>query len=256
MNKTAFHKISYGLYIVTSGQDGKFNGQIANSLFQVTSNPPTVAVSINKENYTHELITASRKFVVSVLSQDTPMTFIGLFGFKSGRSVDKLKDIKTKTGVTGIPIVLDNVLSFIEAEVENEMSCGTHTIFFAKAVEADIIGEGEPLTYAYYQSVKGGKPPKTPLPIYRTSQRQKPRQKYLRAMFVPSAAIFMIRKKVIRTAALLPARHLKTYLIPGLALSAARRKQSLKKKNRIIYCCPRIIRLSAKASGGASRNGR
>ena len=157
MNKTAFHKISYGLYIVTSGQDGKFNGQIANSLFQVTSNPPTVAVSINKENYTHELITASRKFVVSVLSQDTPMTFIGLFGFKSGRSVDKLKDIKTKTGVTGIPIVLDNVLSFIEAEVENEMSCGTHTIFFAKAVEADIIGEGEPLTYAYYQSVKGGK---------------------------------------------------------------------------------------------------
>ena len=157
MNKTAFHKISYGLYIITSGQDGKFNGQIANSLFQVTSNPPTVAVSINKENYTHELITASRKFVVSVLSQDTPMTFIGLFGFKSGRSVDKLKDIKTKTGVTGIPIVLDNVLSFIEAEVENEMSCGTHTIFFAKAVEADIIGEGEPLTYAYYQSVKGGK---------------------------------------------------------------------------------------------------
>ena len=157
MNKTAFHKISYGLYIITSGQDGKFNGQIANSLFQVTSNPPTVAVSINKENYTHELITASRKFVVSVLSQDTPMTFIGLFGFKSGRSVDKLKDIKTKTGVTGIPIVLDNVLSFIEAEVENEMSCGTHTIFFAKAVEADIIDEGEPLTYAYYQSVKGGK---------------------------------------------------------------------------------------------------
>jgi flavin reductase (DIM6/NTAB) family NADH-FMN oxidoreductase RutF/rubredoxin len=157
MNRAALHKITYGLYIITAGQNGKFNGQIANSLFQVTSNPATIAVSINKENYTHELITASCKFAVSVLSQDAPMTFIGLFGFKSGRAVDKLKDVKTKTGVTGIPIVLDHSLSFIEAEVQGELNCGTHTIFFGKILEADIIGEGEPLTYAYYQSVKGGK---------------------------------------------------------------------------------------------------
>ena len=157
MNRAALHKITYGLYIVTSGHEGKFNGQIANSLFQVTSNPATIAVSINKENYTHELIKKSQKFTVSVLSQDAPMTFIGLFGFKSGRAVDKLKDLKTRTGVTGIPIVLDYTLSFIEAEVEGEMSCGTHSIFFARVVEAEIAGEGEPLTYAYYQSVKGGK---------------------------------------------------------------------------------------------------
>ncbi len=157
MNRAALHKITYGLYIVTAGQNGKFSGQIANSLFQVTSNPATIAVSVNEENYTHELITASRKFTVSVLSQDAPMTFIGLFGFKSGRAVDKLKEVKTKTGVTGVPIVLDYSLCFIEAEVQGELSCGTHTIFFGKIVEADIIGEGEPLTYAYYQSVKGGK---------------------------------------------------------------------------------------------------
>ena len=157
MNRAALHKITYGLYIITAGQNGKFSGQIANSLFQVTSNPATIAVSVNKENYTHELITASRKFTVSVLSQDAPMTFIGLFGFKSGRAVDKLKEVKTKTGVTGVPIVLDYSLCFIEAEVQGELSCGTHTIFFGKIVEADIIGEGEPLTYAYYQSVKGGK---------------------------------------------------------------------------------------------------
>ncbi|OGP91237.1 MAG: High molecular weight rubredoxin [Deltaproteobacteria bacterium RBG_19FT_COMBO_43_11] len=157
MNRSAFHKISYGLYIVTSGQNGKFNGQIANSLFQVTANPATIAISINKENYTHELIKLSRKFAVSILSQAAPMTFIGLFGFKSGRDVDKLKDIKTKTGVTGVPIVLDYALSFIEVQVEGEMDCGTHTIFFGKVVEADVISNDEPLTYAYYQKVKGGK---------------------------------------------------------------------------------------------------
>jgi flavin reductase (DIM6/NTAB) family NADH-FMN oxidoreductase RutF/rubredoxin len=157
MNRAALHKISYGLYIVTSGQEGKFNGQIANSMFQVTANPATIAISINKENYTHELIRLSRKFAVSILSQAAPMTFIGLFGFKSGRNIDKLKDVKTKIGATGVPIVTDYSISFIETQVEGEMDCGTHTIFFGKVVEADIIAGGEPMTYAYYQDVKGGK---------------------------------------------------------------------------------------------------
>jgi len=78
MNRSALHKISYGLYIITSGQDGTFNGQIANAMFQVTSNPATLAISINKENYTHDLIKRSRKFVVSILSEAAPMTLIGL----------------------------------------------------------------------------------------------------------------------------------------------------------------------------------
>jgi flavin reductase (DIM6/NTAB) family NADH-FMN oxidoreductase RutF/rubredoxin len=157
MNRAALHKISYGLYIITSGKDGKFNGQIANSLFQVTSNPATIAVSINKENYTHELIKLSRKCTISILSQDTPMPFIGLFGFKSGRNVDKLQNIKTKIGITKMPIVLENAVSYIEVELESELDCGTHTIFVGRVVEADIISNEEPMTYAYYQQVKGGK---------------------------------------------------------------------------------------------------
>jgi flavin reductase (DIM6/NTAB) family NADH-FMN oxidoreductase RutF/rubredoxin len=161
MNRSALHKISYGLYIVTSGQDGKFNGQIANSMFQVTSNPATVAISINKENYTHELIKLSRKFVVSILSEATPMTFIGLFGFKSGREVNKLQNVKTKTVTTKVPIVLENTVSYIEVEVEKEMDCGTHTIFVGNIVDCDVVSDAEPMTYAYYQRVKGGKSPKS-----------------------------------------------------------------------------------------------
>jgi flavin reductase (DIM6/NTAB) family NADH-FMN oxidoreductase RutF/rubredoxin len=161
MNRAALHKISYGLYIVTSGQEGKFNGQIANSIVQATSKPATLVICINRENYTHELIRQSRKFTVSIVSEAAPMTFIGLFGFKSGRNVDKLKDVKTKTGVTGVPIVLDYSVGFIEAEVEGELDCGTHTVFVGKVVEADLTGEGQPMTYDYYQNVKGGKSPKT-----------------------------------------------------------------------------------------------
>ena len=161
MNRAALHKISYGLYVVTSGQDGKFNGQIANSMFQVTANPATVAISINKENYTHGLIELSRKFVVSILAQSAPMKLIGLFGFKSGRDVNKLQNIKTKTGTTNVPIVLENAVAYIEAELEKELDCGTHTIFVGNVVDGDVISDEEPMTYAYYQQVKGGKSPKT-----------------------------------------------------------------------------------------------
>jgi flavin reductase (DIM6/NTAB) family NADH-FMN oxidoreductase RutF/rubredoxin len=161
MNRAALHKISYGLYIVTSGQDGKFNGQIANSMFQVTSNPPTVAISINKENYTHGLIKLSRKFVISILAESASMKVIGLFGFKSGRDVNKLQNIKTKTGTSKIPIVLENTVAYIEVELEKELDCGTHTIFVGNIVDGDAISNEEPMTYAYYQQVKGGKSPKT-----------------------------------------------------------------------------------------------
>jgi flavin reductase (DIM6/NTAB) family NADH-FMN oxidoreductase RutF/rubredoxin len=160
MNRAALQKISYGLYIVTSGQDGRFNGQIANSIFQITSKPATVAISINKENYTHDLIKLSRKFVISILSEAAPMTFIGLFGFKTGRIIDKLQNIKTRSGMTKVPIVLDYSVGYLEAELVAELDCGTHTIFTGTIIDADLISEEEPLTYAYYRKVKGGKSPK------------------------------------------------------------------------------------------------
>ncbi|MEW6334093.1 MAG: flavin reductase [Thermodesulfobacteriota bacterium] len=161
MNKRAFYKISYGIYVITSGEAGKFNGQIANTVFQVTSEPPTVAVSINKANYTHDYIRSSRRFAISILDETTPMTMIGLFGFKCGRDIDKLEGVPFRTGKTGIPIVTDHTVAFIEAEVINQMDCGTHTLFLGKVVECDILdAAAEPMTYAYYHKVKGGKSPK------------------------------------------------------------------------------------------------
>ena len=161
MNREAFRKISYGLYVVSSIQDGKFNGQIANSMFQVTSEPSTIAVSINKENLTHAYITSSRVFSVSILAEETSMTFIGLFGFKSGRDTDKFKNVKYKTGKTGAPIVLDHAVAYLEAKVIQELECGSHTIFVGEVVDYDSLGNEEPMTYAYYHTVRKGKAPKT-----------------------------------------------------------------------------------------------
>jgi len=161
MNLKALHNLSYGLYVVASQKQGKLNAQIANTVVQVTSEPPTISVCINKQNLTHEFITESKVFVASVLSQDTPLSFIGHFGFKSGREVDKLKDVNYKLGEAKAPIVLDHSLAYLEARVINQLDVGTHTIFIGELVGADVLREGEPMTYAYYHRVKRGTTPKT-----------------------------------------------------------------------------------------------
>jgi flavin reductase (DIM6/NTAB) family NADH-FMN oxidoreductase RutF len=156
----ALHKIGYGLYVITSrAGDGRFNGQIANTLFQVTSQPPTVAVSINRNNLTWEFIRESRVFAASVLCEATPMIFIGRFGFKSGRDIDKLNGVNYKIGGAGVPVVLENTVAYLEAKVNQELDVGTHTIFIGEVVNAEIVTEGVCMTYEYYHLVKGGKTP-------------------------------------------------------------------------------------------------
>jgi flavin reductase (DIM6/NTAB) family NADH-FMN oxidoreductase RutF/rubredoxin len=159
MDVKALWLCSYGLYILTSRKGDKLNGQIVNTVFQVTSEPPTVAVSVNKANLTHEFVIASKVFSVSILSTEAPMPFIGNWGFKSGRDIDKFAGIEHRTGKTGAPIVLDHSLAFIEAEVASSLDVGTHTIFVGKVADCGILKQGEPMTYAYYHEVKKGKTP-------------------------------------------------------------------------------------------------
>ena len=83
VDRKAFRDLSYGLYIVTSFKGDRLNGQIVNTVIQGTSEPPRVAVIINKKNLTHEFIAKSKVFGVSVLEEPAPMTFFGPFGFKS-----------------------------------------------------------------------------------------------------------------------------------------------------------------------------
>ncbi|MBE0479659.1 MAG: flavin reductase [Dehalococcoidia bacterium] len=161
MNLEALRTITYGIYLICSAKGSEMNGQIANTVVQVCSEPPTVSVCINKGNLTHEFIQTSRAFTVSILSQDTPLPFIGKFGFRSGRDLNKFEGVSYRTGKTGAPIVLDNTLAYLEAKLVNEADTRTHTIFIGEVVDANVISEGEPMTYSYYQRVKRGTTPKT-----------------------------------------------------------------------------------------------
>ena len=161
LDPKTLHKISYGLYVICSKNKENINGQIANALFQVTAEPPTVAVSINKQNLTHKYIEISNFFTISVLTDNTPMNFIGNFGFKSGRDINKFEGIEYKLGKHKVPIVIDYALAYVEAKVINKIDVGTHTIFIGNVEDAEILSEDNPMTYEYYHKCKGGVSPKT-----------------------------------------------------------------------------------------------
>ena len=161
MNLKALHKLGYGLYVVGSRNGDKLNGQIANTVFQITSEPPTIALSINKNNLTHDFIKESKVFTASILCQDTPLSFIGHFGFKSGRDIDKLEGINYKIGNTQAPVVVDNAVAYLEAKVTQEIDVGTHSVFIGEVVNTDVISAEECMTYAHYHLVKHETIPET-----------------------------------------------------------------------------------------------
>lgn len=175
MNPNTLHKISYGMYIICSKSGTKFNGQIANTVFQITSEPATLAVSINKQNLTHDYIVDSGLLTISILSEKAPMPLIGNFGFKSGRDIEKFAEVKYHLGQNGVPIIDEHCLGYVEGQVVQVIDVQTHSVFIVKVTEADITSQEEPMTYAYYHQVKKGTAPKT-APTY-LKEEKKPQGK-------------------------------------------------------------------------------
>jgi len=150
--RQALYRISYGLYIITAQADGRDNGQCANTCFQITSDPARLAIGINKQNLTHELIQKSGKFGVSVLNQ-TGHNYARGFGYRSGRDADKFEGVAVHRGVSGV-LLLDDALVTMEATVRGQMDAGTHTLFLADVTNGEILQEGDPMTYAYFRVSK------------------------------------------------------------------------------------------------------
>lgn len=160
LNFEAFFKISYGLYIVSSGELNKGNGFISNSVFQVTAEPPQIAACCNKNNFTAEFIQNTGAYSVSVLHQNASAEIIGRFGYKSGREINKLDGISIMTGETGVPIITQDSIAYLECRLKQTIDVGTHLIFIGEVVSGDVLADLEPLTYAYYRQVKRGVAPK------------------------------------------------------------------------------------------------
>ena len=151
MKYKAFHKLSYGLYIIATELEGKKAGYIGNTAFQVTSKPAHVAISSHKDNATTDKILQSKIFSISVLQKEANTSLIGEFGFMSSTEIDKFRDVKTITSVTGAPIVVESTVAWFDCKVVNTVDVGSHLLIIGEVLDSDIISGDEPLTYEYYR---------------------------------------------------------------------------------------------------------
>ena len=152
MDINAFQNIGYGLYVLTSHSGNIDNGCIINMLIQLTSNPIRVSVTVNKGNYTHDLIKASGVFNVSMLTTATPMFVFEHFGSQSGRNVNKFVDCEAEhRAVNGVLYIPKHTNAYIACRVINSIDFDTHTMFVAEVLDAKMLSDQPSLTYDYYQ---------------------------------------------------------------------------------------------------------
>ncbi len=151
MKYKAFHKLSYGLYIVAAEFEGKKAGYIGNTAFQVTSSPPQVAISCHKNNATLDFILKSKAFSISVLQKESDTSLIGEFGFMSSPDIDKFRNVETITAETGAPIVLNSSIAWFDCKVVSSVDVGSHILIIGEVLDSDVISGKEPLTYEYYR---------------------------------------------------------------------------------------------------------
>jgi len=157
-NMSALFKIGYGLYVITSNDGKKDNGLIVNTVTQVSDNPKLIAVTINKENYSHHVIKQTGKMNINCLTTDTPFKVFETFGFQSGRNVDKFADctpLRTDNGLVFLPRYINAVMSL---KVEQYFDMGTHGMFICSVPEARVISDAESMTYSYYHANVKPKP--------------------------------------------------------------------------------------------------
>ena len=154
----ALFNIGYGLYVVTTNDGKKDNGCIVNTVTQVTSSPNRVAVTINKDNYTHHVVQQTGIMNVNCLSVEAPFSVFEKYGFQSGRSADKLKDIEELRSDNGLRFLPQYINAFFSLKVENYVDLGTHGMFICEITESRVITKAETMTYTYYQNNVKPKP--------------------------------------------------------------------------------------------------
>ncbi len=155
---SALFKIGYGLYVVTCREGNKDNGLIVNTVSQLTDNPVQVAVTVNKSNYSHEMIQRTGKLNVNCLSTEAPFKVFEAFGFQSGRDVDKFADCEPNRSQNGLAVLPRYINAYLSLEVERYVDLGTHGMFICRVTEETVVSDQESMTYAYYHSNVKPKP--------------------------------------------------------------------------------------------------
>ena len=153
IDNSAMFKLSYGLFVLTAKEGDKDNGCIVNTVTQITVDPLTVTVAVNKSNYTHDMIMNTKKLNVSVLSEDCAFEVFKHFGFQSGRDVNKFADFTDcKVSGNGLRYITKGTNAYLSAWVKETVDLGTHTLFIAQVTYSEVLDDAPSATYAYYHA--------------------------------------------------------------------------------------------------------
>ena len=177
MDLNALFSVSYGLYVLGAANEGQVNGCIINTVMQITAEPVKCVVVVSKQSLTHDMIMKSKTFSVSVLAQSASMNTIALFGFNSGKKVNKFEKFPYTLDVNGNPVLGQETVAMLSCQVFETVDALTHTIFIADVLDAQSIGQEKPLTYDYYRTHKKGTTPKE-APSYNPAHQQDEEGKY------------------------------------------------------------------------------
>ena len=161
MEQKVLNRLSYGLFVLTASQDGKDNGCIINTAAQVASDPLTISVAVNKANLTCDMIKETKKFTISILSEDAKFDTFKRFGFQSGRDVDKFDGYSgCKRAQNGTMIVTEGTNAYISVDVTMYLDLGSHLLFIGTPTEGELLSDVPSATYSYYHSNIKPKPQK------------------------------------------------------------------------------------------------
>ena len=163
-NPKAMFALSYGLFVLTTRQGEKDNGCIINTAMQVTSEPNRIIITVNKTNYTHDMVLETGRFTLSVLSEQAEFSTFQRFGFQSGRDVDKFDGFQEHAarGDNGILYVTRGTSAWLSCKVVSTLDLGTHTLFLADVEDGDLLSGDPSVTYTYYQANIKPKPQAAP----------------------------------------------------------------------------------------------
>ena len=194
MDLSVLNNISYGMYIITTKKEHKNVGCFINSAMQITSKSKILAISLNKDNYTNEVLKETRKCAISILNEKANQKLISKFGYFSSREINKFDEVKSKFGyfssreinkfdevnyqnINELPVVIEDCCGYIIGEVIRVIDVETHDIFLIRIEQMEKLSDDVPMTYRYYHEVLKGKSPKK-APTYQEEKEEGKANRY------------------------------------------------------------------------------
>ncbi|MDQ6928704.1 MAG: flavin reductase family protein [Actinomycetota bacterium] len=126
----------YGLYVVGSHAGDRRNGMTLNWATQVSFDPKLIAISVEKDSLTNELIREGGVFSLSIIDrEDRAIVRKFTKPVEVDATAGTMNEVPFHDGRSGAPI-LDQAAGFVDCEVRQAIDLGDHTLYLGEVADA------------------------------------------------------------------------------------------------------------------------